>query len=316
MSIHRPYSVPMPKGIKNTRVKEWESFIIQDDRYYLQAKLSNLKYYRTAFVIIYDRETKKRLEFKKAIPGGAWKLPRFLNNAMVESKSYRFLFRIHTWLDTNNIHLELNVEKTRNRPAFTAQATFDLVKGNTTPMAVSLLFSERRNMYAFKALTAVSGDLVSEKQHIRFDPAKTIGLFCDFKGYYPYRMQSTWVTAMGFDSLGRRFGISLGENQARESFKNNENALWLDGQLTPLPPVKITRNGNPSSDWIIQDMEGMVDLVFTPKELGHDSSNSILSGSDYEYSLGFFNGIVLNSAGEEIPVRNVWGAGEKLYLRI
>jgi len=316
LNVHRPYPIPLPRGIKNLRIKEWESFIIQNESFFIQARLCNNKFYRSALVIVYNKETKERLEFNKQIPGGVWRLPRSLNNASVESSSYGFFFRIHTWLDTGSIQLELNIEQTRKRPAFAAHTIFDIVKGKTTPMAVSLLFHEHRNMYAYKALAAVRGDMVSGGQHIRMNPAKTTGLFCDFKGYYPYRMRNTWCSAMDFDSKGRRIGFALGENQAREAFKNNENAFWVDGRLTPLPPVRITQNGSPESDWIIQDMEGMVDLVFTPENSGHNARKSLFSGYDYENSLGFFNGIVLSSKGEKIPVHNVWGTGEKLYLRV
>jgi len=316
LEVQRPYSIPLLRGVKDSRIKEWEHFIIQDDRFYLQARFCNLKYYRNAFVVWYNKETNERIEFKKVIPGGGWRLPRILNNASVDSRSLGFFFRIHSWLDVETIRLELNIEQTRRRPAFTAHATFDLAVGKTTPMVVSLLFSERRNMYAYKALTAVRGDVVSGRQHIHLDPARTSGLFCDVKGYYPYRMRSTWCTGIGFDSQNRRFGFALGENQARESFRNNENALWIDGALTPLPPVKITRNGGPDSDWIIQDMEGMVDLVFTPKKPGRNIENFILAFSDYENSIGYFNGLLVNAEGEELPVRNVWGTGEKIYLRV
>jgi hypothetical protein len=232
----------------------------------------------------------------------------------VDSHSQGFFFRIHSWLDTETISLELNIKKTRNRPAFTAHVTFDLADGEATPMAVSLLFSERRSMYAYKVLTAVEGDVVSGGQHFHFDSAKTSGLFCDFKGYDPYRMRSTWCSAMAFDDRNRRFGFALGENQARETFKNNENALWIDGRLTPLPPVKITGTGGP--EWIIQDMEGMVDLVFIPKVPARYSDKFIFLSSDYENSLGYFNGLLVSAEGEELPVRNAWGTGEKLYLRV
>ena len=316
LNIRKPYPFPIPRWIKNLRIKEWETFYIQDDRFCLQARLSNLKHYRSATVIMYDRETKERLEFSKTIPGGGWRLPRNLNNDSLDSRSLGFFFRIHSWLDTESINLELNIKRTRKEPAFTAHATFDLAAGKTIPMAVSLLFSENRNMYAYKALTPVSGDIVSGGKHIHFDSAKTTGLFCDFKGYFPYRMRSTWCAGMGFDSRNRRFGFALGENQARESYKNNENALWIDGKLTPLPPVKITQNGRPESDWIIQDLEGMVDLVFTPKELKRHTENYIFSSSDYENPLGHFNGLLVNADGEELPVKNVWGTGEKLYLRV
>ena len=298
------------------RIKEWESFIIQDERFFLQARLVNMKYYRNAHVIMYNQETKELHEFRKTIPGGGWRLPRSLYNSSVDSRSYGFFFRIHSWLDTGSIIVELHIKSSRKRPPLTAHVAFDLVEGKTTPMAVSLLFSEHRNMYAYKTLTAVSGDVVSGGKHFHLDPSKTSGLFCDFKGYYPYRMRSIWCSGTGFDSRNRRFGFALGENQARESYKNNENAFWIDGRLTPLPPVKITQNGGPESEWIIQDMEGMVDLVFTPKEPKRNIENFIFAASDYENPLGYFNGLLVSAEGEELPVRNIWGSSEKLYLRV
>jgi hypothetical protein len=316
LSVHRPYSIPLFKGIKGLRIKEWESFTIQDDRFYLQARFCNMKYFRAALVIMYNLETKECREFRKVIPGGGWRLPRRLNNASFDSRSWGFFFRIHSWLDTESITLELNVKQTRKMPAFTAHAIFDFAEVKTVPMAVSLLFSGHRNMYAYKVLTAVTGNVVSEGRHIHFDSSKTSGLFSDFKGYYPYRMRSTWCSGMGFDGRNRRFGFALGENQAREPYGNNENALWIDGALTPLPPVKITQNGEPGSDWIIQDMEGMVDLVFTPRESRHNTGNFVFSKLDYENPLGYFNGLLVSAEGEELPVRNVWGTGEKLYLRV
>jgi hypothetical protein len=316
LSVQRPYRIPLLKGIKDSRIKEWESFFIQNDRFCLSARLCNLKFYHTATVNMYDRVSGERLHFRKAIPGGSWRLPRNLYNASVESRSLGFFFRIHSWLDAGNIRLDLDIEETRKRPSFTAHAMFDLAPETITPMAVSLLFSSRRNMYAYKAPALVRGDVVYGGRHITLDPAETSGLFCDFKGYYPYRMRSAWCTGLGFDSQNRRFAFTLGENQARESFKNNENALWIDGRLTPLPPVRITRNGGSESDWIIQDMEGMVDLVFTPKEMGREGMNLLFSRFEYENPLGYFNGLVVNSEGEELPVHNVWGTGEKLYLRV
>ncbi|MCL2205048.1 MAG: DUF2804 domain-containing protein [Treponema sp.] len=315
--VHSPYSFPVPNAIKDSRIKEWESFFIQNDRFFIHARLCNIKYYRTAFVLMYDKETKEHIEFNKTLPGGGWRLPRSLANSSVDSRSLGFFFRIHSWLDAQRITLELNIEPSRRRQAFTAHAVFDLSRSDSTPMAVSLLFFERRNMYAYKTLTAVSGNVVTGGRHIYFDPEKTTGLFCDFKGYYPYQMRCSWCTGMGFDSLNRRFGFTLGENQAREPFKNNENALWIDGKLTPLPPVKITRgSGDKEADWIIQDMEGMVDLVFTPQITRRSARNILLSRMDYESPLGTFSGTLVGADGAQLPIQNVWGTCEKLYLRV
>ncbi|MCL2478551.1 MAG: DUF2804 domain-containing protein [Treponema sp.] len=315
LDIRKPYRLPMPRWIRDTRIKEWESFFIQDDDYILFAVLSNMKIFRYASVVLYDKINKEKLWFRKNIPGSGWHLPRSLKNASVDSRSWGFFFRVHSWLDANMIKLDLDIEPTRKRPSFTAHAEFSLGEEHSDPMIASLLFTESRGMYAYKTLTPVRGDLVFGGRHIALNPAKTTGLFCDYKGFYPYPLNSQWCEAIGFDASGRRFGFTLGENQARESYANNENALWIDGKLTHLPPVKITRSGD-GPEWIIQDMEGMVDLVFTPVEQIKYKMNVILSSSYYESPLGFFNGMIVSSDGEEIPVKNMCGLGEKLYLRI
>jgi hypothetical protein len=315
LSIQRPFSLPLPGWIRDTRIKEWESFIIQDDRFYLHALLGNLKLYRMAMVFLYNKENKEQLQFKKIIPLSGWRMPRGLYNASVDSRSYGFFFRVHNWLDADTIKLDLDIEATRKRPSFTAHAEYK-IENTTTPLAVNLLFSNKRCMYAYKVLSAVRGDMVFGGRHISLDPAKTSGVFCDFKGYYPYRMLSVWCTAFGFDEAKGRYGFSIAENQAKESFKNNENALWVDGRLTPLPPVRITMPSGLDSDWIIQDIEGMVDLVFTPQERSRSGINLFVTSVDYITPLGVFNGMIVNADGIRIPVRNLWGLGEKLYLRV
>jgi hypothetical protein len=314
LSIQRPFFFPLPKWVRDWRVKEWESFIIQDDRLYLNALLGNLKEFCMAQVFLYDKGTGERMLFRKYLPFNAWRMPQSLSNSSIESRFYGFFFRIHDWLDAGIIRVDFDIKATRKRPSFTAHVEYDL--RNITPLVVNLLFSERRGMYAYKALGAVRGDMVFSGRHSSFDPAGTRGIFCDFKGFYPYRMRSTWCTGFGVDAESRRYGFSLAENQAKDTFKNNENALWVDGELSPLPPVRITMPEGIESPWIIQDMEGMVDLTFTPKEPLRGAVNPLFIHVDYATPLGYFNGILLNSRGEQIQVRNLWGLGEKLYLRV
>jgi hypothetical protein len=316
LDIHRPYRWPLPRWIRDSRIKEWESFAIQDDRFYLGAVVANFKLFRFAQVILYDKESREKLRYVKMIPFSGWKLPRTLANASVSSRSYGFFFRIHHWLDANTIRVDLDVEATRKRPSFTAHVMFDLNRDKVTPMAVNLGFSGDRCLSAYKAMAPVRGDMVFGGRHISLDAEKTSGVFCNFRGFYPYRMHAVWNTGAGFDREGRRLGFSLAENQTRENHKNNENALWVNGELTPLPPVRITTPGGVKSDWIIQDVEGMVDLVFSPQEPLRGSFNLILARAEQETLLGYYNGVLVNARGEQLQIHNLWGTGEKIYLRV
>lgn len=316
LDTKRPFAVPIPRWVRSYRIKEWQSFQVQDERYYLTAALTNAKYYRVAQVFLYDKESKEKLLFRKALPFGSWRLPRGLSNASVASASYGFYFRIHDWLDADLVELDLDIEPNRSRPSFTAHLEFDLTRSAATPLTVCLPFSDKRCMVSYKAMAPVRGDLVYGGRHVSFDAGATSGFVFDYKGYYPYRMRNTWCTGFGFDASGRRFGFSIGENQARDGFRNNENGLWLEGAPTPLPPVRITMPDGPEGDWVIQDVEGMVDLTFTPREPAKFSFDLLLTRSEYHAPFGVFNGMVATGDGDKIAVRNLWGLGEKLYLRV
>jgi hypothetical protein len=316
LGIQWPFPFPSPWWVRDSRIKEWESFTVQDDRFFLAALLFNFKYFRSAWVHVYDKVSRERIWFKKQLPFSGWPLPKSLANASIESRSYGFFFRIHYWLDANTIRVDLGIEATKNRPSFTAHLHYNLARKAVTPMAVSLLFSEQRSMYAFKSLTAVRGDIVLGGRHLSLDPEKTTGLFYDCKGYFPYRMSGQWCHGFGFDGESRRIGFSIAESLTKETYKNNENALWVNGKLTPLPPVRITMPGGIESDWVIQDLEGMVDLTFSPQTPVKDSINLIVIHAEYDAPLGFYNGMLVTSTGEKIPVHNLWGIGEKIYMRV
>ncbi|MDR3173238.1 MAG: DUF2804 domain-containing protein [Treponema sp.] len=316
LAIHRPYRCPLPRSLRDSRIKEWESFIIQDDRFFLEAILANVKLYRMAQVFLYDKESKEKVKYFTAAPLGGWKMPQNLYNSSVNSRSARFFFRIHTWLEADTIRVDLNIAANKRRPSLTAHLMYDLNRRESSPLVVNLGFSERRCVYAYKALAAVRGDVIFGGRRVSFISSRTSGFFFDFKGFYPYRMLSTWCAASGFDEKGRRIGFSVAENQTRENRRNNENALWVNGELTPLPAVRITMPAGIMSNWIIQDLEGMVDLIFTPQEPQRSGYNILLSRADLENPLGYFNGMLVSAGGEQIPVHNLWGTGEKIYLRV
>jgi Protein of unknown function (DUF2804). len=314
--IRKPFRYPLPRWVKDARIKEWECFSAHDDKLLLEAIFCNVKMYRMAQVLLYDKENEKKFVFRKIKPGTGWHLPQSLANASVDSYSSSFYFRIHNWLDADTIKLDINIEAARRQPPLTVHLAYNLNSQDVTPMAVSLGITGHQSMYAYKALAPVRGDIVFGGRHIRLKQDTCSGFFCDYKGYFPYRMQTTICSAMGFDEGNRRIGFNIAENQTRETNKNNENALWVNGQLTPLPPVLITTSNGPEAGWVIQDIEGMVDLTFTPKEQNKSSMNLIFTNAELNSPMGYYNGMLVNSEGEKIQIKNLFGIGEKLYLRV
>ena len=316
LEIRRPYKYPLPRWARNFRIKEWECFSFQNESFLLEAIFCNVKLYRMAQVLLYDKENEKKFFFRKVVPGTGWKLPVNLYNSSIDSHSSHFYFCIHSWLDADTIKLDINIEATRSHPALTAHLAYNVKPQDVTPMAVSLGLANRRIMYVYKALAPVQGDMVLNGRRVNLKPDKCSGFFYDCKGLFPYSMHTTICGAAGFDEKNRRFGFHIAENQTRETNKNNENALWVNGQLTPLPPVLVTMPNGPDADWIIQDIEGMVDLTFTPKEQIRSGIELLFTNAEFFIPLGYYNGMMVNSDGEQINIKNLFGTGEKLYLRV
>jgi len=316
LEIRRPYPYPLPRWARDCRIKEWEWFSVNDEHFMLQALFGNVKLYRMVQVLLYDKKTKKKFTFRKIMPGSGKQIPNSLANASVDSNSSLFFFRIHSWLDADTVKLDINIEASRKQPSLTVHLAYNVSSHDSTPMAVSLAMTERRIMYAYKALAPVRGDIVFDGRHITMRQDACSGFFCDYKGFFPYRMQTTVCSAAGFDDENRRFGFHIAENQTRETNKNNENALWVNGQLTPLPPVLITMPNGPDAEWVIQDVEGMVDLTFTPTEQNKSVIGFLFANAEFISPLGYFNGMLMNSGGERIHIKNLFGTGEKIYLRV
>ena len=315
LEIRKPYSWPLPRWARNWRIKEWQSFSIQNDNIMLEALFCDLKLFRMAQVLVYEKQSGEKHLYRKIKPGTGWTLPQSLANTSIDSHSSNFYFRIHSWLEADTVRLDIDITAARRKPSLTVHLAYNVNSQNTDPMAVSLMIAERRIMYAYKTLSPVHGDIALGGRRTNFKEDTCSGFFCDYKGFFPYRMQAIFCNAISFKE-NRRFGFHIAENQTREQNRNNENALWIDGKLTPLPPVLITMPNGPDGVWVIQDVEGMIDLTFTPKEQNKSGMQLVFTNADFNAPIGYYNGMLVTSEGERIEIKNLLGIGEKLVLRV
>jgi hypothetical protein len=338
LAIKKPYRVPIVRWARETRLKEWESFLVESGPYHLDAFIANLKWFRIAQVVLYDKESGERFRFRKILPLSGWNLPKKLGNGAIESRSWGFFFRIHNWLDADTIRIDLDIKERYRRPALTAHLAFETAGAG--PLCTT---SAREGLpcYNYKTFAPVHGDMVWGGRHIVFKPEATLGFFRDSKGFYRYFSHHVWCTAAGRlpkeseapagenpgehtdnESDGSRFAFSLAEQppftgRSQEgNDRNCHNVFWTGGLMTPLPPVRITAPEGWDAKWIIQDVEGMVDLSFTPKVGARSAFNLAAFGAEYRTPLGFFSGFLLNSKGERAKIKNLWGLGEVLSLRV
>ena len=111
------------------------------------------------------------------------------------------------------------------------------------------------------------------------------------------------------------FQLGASNLDANDSDHYNSNVLIEDGKPTTLPPVVMTHPFGEDKKWIIQDTESMVDLTFTPVSLCSRLLNIILLRRNYTSMYGTFDGVLLNSEGDKIILKNFPGIISRDFLR-
>ncbi|GMO29110.1 MAG: DUF2804 domain-containing protein [Termitinemataceae bacterium] len=315
--IAKPYNVKLPQWMLKFRIKEWQSFVIQDKGFFLTALIANMKYFSFAELFFLDKESGEKISEFKIFPLSAWQATTNLKNSIINARTSGMSFHIHNWLDSSSVRLDINIEPSFYKIPFTAQLEFDMDKQNSVPLCVNLLYSESRCSYTYKAISAVRGRIVWGNRRIVLHRSKSSGLFCDNKGFYPYISNTNCCCAFGFDEKNRYLGFSLSDKTTKDANKNNENVLWVNGVLTLLPPVRITQTKDGGkTEWVIQDLEGMVDLTFKPIESFENKFAMFFSRFEHKVPVGFFYGALLDKDGQSIKLHDFFGMSENMNFRI
>jgi hypothetical protein len=315
LDVHRPFHYPIPRIVKNWRLKEWQAYQFGDARWSFLASLYNAKSFSLVLFLAYDREQKKKYLMRRFLPGSMFHFPESLSGSDVYYRG------AHTHLDSICDFVTGTIQLTAVRGSrspgrrFSGRFSFSCGPKVASPNVVCLPLGLNRAMYSTKILMPMEGEFSIGGESHRFEGPSSMGILDDHKGFYPYRLRYDCVTGFGADAKGRRVGFNLMDNQVRDQVRYNENCLWINNKVWPLPPVKVTRPQGSDGEWIIQDTEGMVDLVFRP-ELANDLRFNLgIIESDYNGPLGSFRGFVRNGDGDKIPAELLYGTGEKEYLR-
>lgn len=315
LDVSRPYHYPVLRFIKRTRLKDWQAFQFGDERWFFFTALYTAKLFSLVIFYAYDRESKKRHGFKHLIPGKAFSFSDSLSGSRVSWGRKRKHFSAECFFKDGRIALDMACVHRNVERSMTGHFEFSCAPSQSAPLSVCLPLGMNRAMYSTKLLMPMTGTFTIGGAEHRFETPAAMGVMDDHKGFYPYILRYDWVSGFGLDAKGRRVGFNLTDNQVRDQERFNENCLWINNRIYSLPPVKVTRPQGASGEWIIQDTEGMVDLVFVPTVPNDLVFNAGLLAADYHGPMGRFRGVIKNGTGEKIDAELLFGAGEQKYLR-
>ncbi len=311
----RPYQLPLPHLLKWMQLREWQAFQISNGTHFLMVAIYNAKKISLVQFIIYDIANNKKYRYEKKVAPWSIKVPAGLFETEASYRSNNFSLVAKHDLNNNLLELSASIKNMKGLPDVEAVFTGTHDVKRYQPMVVCMPFSEKRAMYSHKCLMPITGNIRFGKEEIAFDQSKSQLIIDDHKGYYPYPTIYDWVTGMGRDENGKMIGFNFTDNQILDHEKNNENCLWQDGQLTTLPPIKVTRPNGYKDSWMVKDEYGMVDLEFRPVIHTAVDINLLVMRSKYQGPYGFFNGYIMNKDGQKVAIKEMFGMGEDFYLR-
>lgn len=315
LDADKPYHSLLLNLLKRLRLKEWQAIQAGDDEWFICAVLYDAKLLSLTSIDLWDRVNGKKYGFRHVSLGSRFTMPESLypSDVLFHAPDKSISIRMHP----EDGHLGLKAAcRPKQAETIDLALDFSLSEEKCAPFSVCLPLGISRAMYSTKILMPCSGTLNVAGYEHRFDGSRASGILDNHKGYYPYRLHYDWVTGFGIDASGQRVGFNLTDNQVKDQARYNENRLWIGREIYPLPPVKMTRPYGRESPWIIQDTEGMVDLVFKP-EAGHDIEVNLgIIVIDYHGPFGSFEGFIASPEGHKIDVRTLYGMGEDKSLRL
>ncbi len=315
LDVRRPYHYLLPRIIKRLRVNEAQTFQFGTDEFFAYADLYNAKLFTLLYFNFYDRIERKRHSYWRFLLGSHLDISDNLSSSDTLYRDSVFDIAVLSRLSSYGISFRGSIHGYHGRPDVDFDIVFNHSAKKVAPLVSSIPLGLNRAIYSYKAPAPASGILSIGKKEYRLTEDNSLGVFTDQKGFYPYITKLDWVTGMGRDKGGRRIAFNLTDNHLEHQDQINENAIWIDEVMYPLPAIKITRPKGPAGDWIVQDLEGMVDLTFHPEVKNSMHVDVIFAASDYHGPFGSFEGCFLTQKGEKIPVGGLFGMGKKKRIR-
>ncbi len=315
LEAKQPLGFPVPSFLNTIRLREWQAFQLGNEDHFFMIAVYNTKLVGLVHFSHYDIKRNKKTRYELQVPSIFTKIANGLYNSTSYYKDKKFSVNVRNKIDQYKIALNINAKNFKKNPDIQAQFIAHHHPNEMTPIVVCQPFSENRVMYSHKGLMPMEGIFTIGEETIVFRKEESWMIMDDHKGYYPRHTLYDWVTGATYKD-GNRIGFNLTDNQVINKEEYNENCLWFNNEMHPLPPVRFERPNGFKDNWYIKDEYGKVDVVFKPSINTSIHRNFIIANSKYESPYGYFEGFLEKESGEKVDLSGVFGAGEQFDILI
>ena len=314
--MHAPYAgIPMPVFLSNLRIKSCLRYVFSVEKYIGFAQFYDFKALGLAQTIIWDKNSGKKYVYHVIMPPRLRFVPNDTTRGICASYRKSRFMKISWGRHHQHNALTLNLKGDNVRPNI--EALFYSLRHDT--MYNDAMFVNPSPSSSRVSATWFSPMSLHSRIKINDEMAESdgLGMMILNRAYFKMQTKTTVIQALGkIKDQNVEFSISSSNLDAADADSYNNNVLVVDGKITALPSVYITHPFGINEKWVIQDTESMIDLTFTPVSINSSILNLIALRTSYNTIYGTFEGVLLTSDGEKIPLKNFPGILQKGVLRI
>lgn len=319
--VRFPYGIiPLPTFITNLRIRSNFSFVFSFDDYIGSIDIIDIKIAGFYEMNIWNEKTNIRYSYRGITGIHKHFIPKNMEKAICCTRKRRRYIRI-VW-DKNKDRFALVFRMKGDDVKPDLNGSFVSSYNDLQPALTSVLpFPTTRRCYvslqkkidADGSLFTVPNETIS---------GKALCSLVSVRAYFKVRNVVDSVMALGnvTDNEGKEcslvFRLSNHTGFLVDSDDNNENVLFCDNQITPLPSVRITHEMGVSKKWVIQDTEGMIDLVFTPSSTRQKVISAVILEAQYNFVFGYYEGVVFTKDGRSITIKDFPGICKNIRTRL
>ena len=332
--VRFPYGIiPLPTFITNMRIRSNFSFVFSTDEFIGSIDILDVKLAGFYEMSLWNKKTNLRYSYRGITGIHRHFIPKNLEKAICCTRKRRRYIRILWDKEKNRFGIVFRMKGDGVKPNFNGSflASYD----DSSPALTSVLpfpttrrcyVSYQRKIDADCKLFSVPGRRLCKKENdgtLKIDEScKAKCLLSSVRAYFKFRNYSDASVALGFapDEEGKEheieFRLTTHSSFLPDSNDYNENVLFCDDEITVLPSVRITHEYGATKKWVIQDTEGMVDLVFTPSSSRKKFISAIIFESQYNFEFGTFDGVVFTKDGKSITIKDFPGVCKNTRIRL
>jgi hypothetical protein len=292
------------------RIKRWDYYAVFTPKRFFSATIADLGYAGNIFVYIMDFETGDLHEEGLVIPlGKGVELPpkSTEGDSHFENKKASLTFSPRS--DQRN--LSVSWPGFHEGRGFNADISLVYPRGYES-MNIVIPIGKKRFFYNRKInCLPASGTVKYGELNEALDPKTCLGSLDWGRGVWEYKSYWNWASASGFLPDGRSVGLNLGCGFGDLS-KAGENALFLENRIHKLEQVKFDYDsGDYMKPWKFTDIEGRLNLVFTPFRDRVARTDLAIITSEVHQMFGRYNGRALTDDGKVVQIKDLIGFAEE-----